>query len=208
MTDLRGRLTVARRWLVRFRRPLAALCAGGCVLAVVHVVAPPAPATTSVLVAAHRIAGGTTLSADDVVMVARPTGAVPPTAFRSLRQALGRTVAGPIDADEVLTPARLVGPRLAAGFGPDEVACPVRLADADMVDLLSVGDRVDVYAPTAGGREASRIALDAPVVAIPVPSDDMSRSEGGLVVLAVSSPVAGRLAQQAAKAPLSVTLRP
>ena len=39
--------------------------------------------------------------------------------------------------------------RSSRGLGDGHVAAPVRIADADVVALLRVGDRIDVYAATS-----------------------------------------------------------
>ena len=72
------------------------------------------------------------------------------------------------------------------------------------LDLLDVGDRVDVYTASPERRDDPLLILDAPVVAIPTSDDN---SAGGLVVLAVDGSAAARLAQHVAEAPLSVVLR-
>ena len=82
----------------------------------------------------------------------------------------------------MITDLRLVGAPLAGQYGPDVVAAPVRLADADAVSLLRPGDRVDVIAAGSGSPEpdgdtpasgggvgvvATVLAADVPVVTIP-----------------------------------------
>ena len=82
----------------------------------------------------------------------------------------GRAGAGGATArGEPVTDVRLVGPELTAGQ-PGLVAVPVRLPDAGMVDLLDVGDRIDLVAadPQEGARA---VADDVPVLAIPAADD-------------------------------------
>jgi hypothetical protein len=135
-----------------------------------------------------------------------PVTAVPSGAARTTTALLGRTLAGPVGADEVITPERLVSGALVRGLSAGSVAAPVRIADADAVRLLRVGDRIDVYAPTTSGLSATAVLRDALVVGLPQPDVSAGPSEGALVVVAASAWDAGRLAQQAARTPLSFTL--
>ena len=106
----------------------------------------------------------------------------------------------------MITPQRLVSGALVRGLGDGNVAAPVRIADADAVRLLRVGDRIDVYAPTTSGLSATAVLRDALVVGLPQPDPSVGASEGALVVVAAGAWDAGRLAQQAARTPLSFTL--
>ncbi len=207
MPDLRTRLYRAQRLIARYRRPLAATLAAAAALTLVHVLAPPPPTTTGVVVAGHDLIGGSTITAGDVRVVRVTSAAVPSTALLSLGSAVGRIVAGPVATGELITSTRLVGPGLAAGFGPGRVSAPVRLADAEAVALLRVGDQVDVYAATDRGDEALAVVRRASVVAIPMADPTGSTNEGALVVLAVSPAEAGRLTQAAGRSPLMVTMQ-
>ena len=201
------RLYRLQRRLARHRRPLAAACAGAAVLCLVRVLEPPAPPTVPVVVATHDLTGGTTVSASDVRVVRLPRAAVPESALATNASVVGRTLAGPVATGEMMSAGRLVGGSLINGFGSGLVAAPVRIADGDAVGLLQVGDRVDVYAADDQGPDAVAVVRAASVVTLPEADTDASRASGALVVLAVSSAEAARLAQQAARAPLSLTLR-
>jgi hypothetical protein len=78
----------------------------------------------------------------------------------------GRTLAAPLRAGEAVTDVRLVGPALTEGY-PGLSAVPVRLPDAGMVDLLRVGDRIDLVSADPQGGGASVVASDVPVLAVP-----------------------------------------
>ncbi len=204
--DTRRRLNRARRFVARYRRWLAAVLAALTVLAVVRVLAPPSPPTTEVLVATRDLPAGSRLRGDDVRVVAMPESAVAPTTLHSAAAAVGRTVAGPVAAHEMLTAGRLVGRSLVAGLGADQVAAPVRMADADAVRLLQAGDRIDVFAPAPDGLTAPAVVRGALVAALPDPTTDAGHAAGSLVVIAVSSEQASRLAQEASRAPLSFAI--
>jgi Flp pilus assembly protein CpaB len=188
---------------------LAAGLAGGAVALGLGVAAPPPPAATPVVVAAADLTGGGVLEASDLAVRRFPPAAVPAGAARSPARWVGRTLAAPVRAGEPLTDVRVVGPGLVAGYGPDAVAAPVRIADADSVALTRVGDRVDVIAPDPRGQLPPTLAVfDAPVVAVPTVDDELgSSTAGALVVLAVSPMEAQRLAAQSVLGPLVLALR-
>lgn len=205
-----------RRAFARHRRILAAVFAALAVACALPVVAPPAPPTTDVLVAARDLPGGP-LRPGDLVVRAFPPDAVPEGALRSLDLAAGRTLASPVRRGEPITDVRLLGPGLLASHGPDVVATPVRLADAESAELLSAGDVVDVLAASAGWEGAPPTAVPAQTVAggvtvlsAPRPPDDgPGRPESGaLVVLATTADQAARLAAAQANGRLSVAIRP
>jgi hypothetical protein len=132
-----------------------------------------------------------------------PTGTAP----QGLEaKAVGRTLAAPIRRGEPVTDVRLVAPALAAGY-PGRVAMPVRIADADMVALLRVGDRVDLVAADPRAGTATYAAVDLPVVALPVPDDHDAGSAaltGRLLVVAALPADVDRIASAAATDLLSI----
>ena len=105
-------------------------------------------------------------------------------------------------------------PALIAGY-PGRVALPVRIADADVVGLLRVGDHVDLVAADPRSGIASYVAVDVPVVALPAPNEQRVGSSAGsiaggatgrlVVVAAVPSDVDG-IAGAAATDLLSVVI--
>ncbi len=213
--ELRERIdqvvSTVRRAVLRRRRLLAFVCAAGTMLAVLRVVAPPEPETIDVLVAAHDLPAGEVVDAGDVELRAIPPDVVP-AGLVDRPEALGRTVAAPMRRGEPLTDMRLVSESLLSGY-PGLIAVPVRIPDAGAVGLLAVGDRVDVLAADPAGRsDAEVVVLAAPVIALPRDDPDagaatLTGSLGGrLVVLGTTRETAARLAGQAARGLLSVTL--
>jgi hypothetical protein len=84
---------------------------------------------------------------------------------------------------------------------PGTTAVPLRVTDADVVDLLRVGDRVSfVVADPDGRTPPRRLVEDVPVVALPRSTDSAlsSSTPGRLVVAAVPSTLAGDVAARAA----------
>ncbi len=196
------------------RRLLSAGLLAAAVAVGLHALAPPPPDTTQVLVAREDLAGGITVGSDDVEVVGLPTDAVPETALRSVGEAHGRTLVGPVNAGEVVTDVRLLGPSYLDTLDGGVVAAPVRLADAHAARLLRPGDIVDVLAaaapePGASTAEASVVADSVRVVTVPLADSGGFGGEvgdGGLVVLATPTATASRLAAAAVTSRLTVTL--
>lgn len=212
--SLRSRATalgrrVRRTVLVR-RRLLAALLTAAAVAGVVEALSPPDPETRSVLTAAVDLPAGTVVSAEDLVTVDLPPGAVPDGAVDS-ESAVGQRLASPLRRGEPVTDVRLVSESLLAGR-PGEVAVPLRIPDPGSVELVDVGDRVDVLATDPRGREpATTVVSGARVLALPDAgspgSTGVSGAAGGrLVVLAVERGLAPQLAAATARYSLSLTL--
>ncbi len=193
----RRRWRAVRRAVLRRRRLLAALFAGVAVLLGVSAVATPPPATVPVLVAAHDLPAGAEIRADDVVTARFAPGTAPDGLARA---PAGRVLAAPVRRGEPVTEVRLVGEAMTEGR-PDLVALPVRLPDAASVQLLEVGDEVDLHAvdPQAGGSQL--VADDVPVLAIPAATsgDAGSGVPGRLVVVGVPDLEVGRVAEAAVR---------
>jgi Flp pilus assembly protein CpaB len=192
--------------VLRRRRPLAALLAAVAVAAGLHAAAPPAPARTSVLVAARDLPSGVVLAADDLVRVAFTPGTVPDGVATG---AVGRTLAAPLRRGEPVTDVRLVGPALARSR-PGLAALPVRLPDAAMAALLRVGDRIDLVAADPQGSAARVVATDVPVLALPASTEASGVAgplPGRLVVVGVPESQVPEVADAAARYFLSITLR-
>jgi hypothetical protein len=152
-----------RRAVLRRRRLLAGVLTAVAVAAGLHAVAAPPPATVPVLVAARNLPAGAELQAADLVSAEFAPGSAPDDL---VDDPVGRTLAAPLTRGEAVTDVRLIGAQLADGFD-GLTATPVRLPDAGMVDLLRVGDHIDLVAADPRGTGAETVAVDAPVLAIP-----------------------------------------
>lgn len=197
------RLVTLRRAVLRRRRTLAALLAAVAVVAALRTVAPTPGPTVPVLVATRDLASGTVVRGDDLVEAAYPPATAPDGLARDV---VGRTLAAPVRRGEPITDVRLVGPALTEGYD-DLVAVPVRLPDAGSVDLLAVGDRIDLVATDPSAGDARVIALAAPVLALPAPTEagDSGGLTGRLVVVGASRAAAGAIAGAAVRDFLSFT---
>lgn len=180
-------LSRVQKWLRRavlgHRRLLAFVLTVLAVLAGVRALAPPSSAGATVLVAAHDLAAGSTLTRGDLEAQHVPPGAVPDGV---VRRPEGRVLAGGVRRGEPITDVRLVGRSMAT---PGLTAVPIRLPDTAMAALLEPGERIDLYAtdPSAGG--TTSVAREVLVLAVP-PRDDARNSVtsslgGRLVVVAV-----------------------
>jgi Flp pilus assembly protein CpaB len=204
--DRRARVRRAvRRAVLGRRRPLAALCAAVAVLAGIHAARPPAGDTVPVTVAARDLVSGTVLGGGDLATRQFSAASVP-VGVES--RAVGRTLAAPVRAGEPITDVRLVAPALVAGY-PGRVALPVRIADADAVGLLRVGDRIDLVAADPRAGSATYAAVDVPVLALPAAGDPDTGSDGltgRLVVVAALPSDVDTIAGAAATDLLSVVI--
>ena len=81
---------------------------------------------------------------------------------------VGRTVAGPMRRGEVVTDRRVVHADRMSGFPAGTVLATIRLADADALSSLGVGDRVDVVAvDPEGGTDTEVVARGVEIVTLP-----------------------------------------
>jgi Flp pilus assembly protein CpaB len=156
------------------------------------------------LVATRDLPPGATLRAADVTVSQLPERLRPPAALTDPAEIAGRVLASATTTGEPLTRARLVGPensRLATG-DPAAAAVPFRLADPAVADLLTPGVRVDVVTVSPANTEPVVLATNATVLTIRDANEDSS-----LVVIALPSKEATRVAAAALDQPVAVTLR-
>jgi hypothetical protein len=126
---------------------------------------------------------------------------------------VGSTLAGPARRGEVLTDVRLLGSRLAESTaGPGARIVPLHLADSALIDLVRVGDVVDVLvAPTAGAPDAAPpaskvLATDAVVVLVSAPQKNPSADGERVVLVALPARVANTVAGSALGQAVTLTL--
>jgi Flp pilus assembly protein CpaB len=167
--------------------------------------APPEP-TVPVVVAREDLPGGSAVTVADLeVRALSPDDAPEGTATRP-EEVEGRLLAAPVRRGEPVTDVRLVAPGLLDGY-PGLVAAPVRVADAAVVGLLEVGDRVDLVATNPEDAAARVVVRAAPVVALPAPGpQDTGPLTGRLLVVAVDAESALDLAGASVRSVLSVLL--
>lgn len=189
----------------RHRRVLRGIAIAIAAVMVVGILKPGAREGVTVLVAARDLPGGTILSAADLQAKKVPGDLLPDQPLKPGAAILGRTLTGPARRGEVLTDQRILSPSLL--LEPGTVAAPIRLADSASASILHAGDRVDVFAAVTRNDKplVQRITRNVLVLAVPIPAEG-EVNDGALVVLAVSSEIATKLARAALEATLSVTL--
>lgn len=200
--------TQLRRLLRRHRRPLAALLAGLAVWAGLGVLRPPAPPTVSVLVAAHALIGGQTVTDRDVAVRPLPASALPVDFLAEPAQAVGRPLTVSVPAGAVLLPTSVVTKNALAA--PGLAVLPVTLT-ATAAGLVEVGDRIDLLAADADG-DAAQVAAAARVVAVLGTTQGSSplspaHSSGPVALMELRPEAVPRVSAAAARGPLGFALR-
>lgn len=199
----------ARRFVSWHRRSVAAALTFVAVLAGLGALSDPAGAGTEVVTVVGDVTGGRPLSRSQLTTRVVPADLVPRGAVVGLDQAEGRTPAGPLSGGTILTEAALVGPGL-SGLAAGHVAVPARLADAGIVQVLRVGDAIDVMATDTGTGEVRMVATRARVATIPSEADGGPLSSGTaqdvLVLLDVTAAEAAEVTRAAATSRLSLVL--
>lgn len=146
-----------RRWALR--RFTAAACAVAAVWVLVGVVRPPPPPTTPVVVAARALPGGTVLDGSDLRLVHLPRDPLPVATLSDPRTLVGRRLGPPALAGEPLTTTRLVPRTPAEGLPPGTVAAHLVVADEQVLDLVSTGHRVTLFAEVGGAPLAEDVLV-------------------------------------------------
>ncbi len=173
----------------------------------------PADDRADVVVAARDLAPGTALTDQDVRLEKRLSANVPDGSPADVGAVVGSTLAGPARRGEVLTDVRLLGSRLAESTaGPGARIVSLRLADSALIDLVRVGDVVDVLAaPTADSPEATHLAsrvlaTDAVVVLVSARQKTQAADGDRVVLVALPARVANTVAGSALGQAVTLTL--
>lgn len=181
LSRVRRTLRSLRRAVLARRRPLAALLVALSVLIGLRTTIGPGPPTIDVPVAARDLAAGSRLTSTDVSMARWPLTLAPDGLTSSVE---GQVLAAPLRRGEAITDLRFVGSELAHAH-PDLTVLPLRLPDPAVVELLQVGDRVDLSAVDPESGEAVELADDVLVLAIPPPGSADSSLTGRLIVAGI-----------------------
>jgi Flp pilus assembly protein CpaB len=166
-----------------------------------------------VVVAARDLRPGVALTPDDVRLEKRLATTVPDGSRAELAAVVGSTLAGPTRRGEVLTDVRLLGSRLAESTaGPGARIVPLHLADSALIDLVRVGDVVDVLAapaadPPAGTQAVTKVvATDAVVVLVSAKQKVQAADSDRVVLVALPARVANTVAGSALGQTVTLTL--
>lgn len=171
-----------------------------------------------VVVAAHDLRPGAALTADDVRLEKRSATTIPDGSRADVAAVVGSMLASPTRRGEVLTDVRLLGSRLAEAAigskaGPEARTVPLHLADGALIDLIRVGDVVDVLAaPAADGPAATTpavtkvVATDAVVVLVSAKQKVQAADSDRVVLVALPARVANTVAGSALGQTVTLTL--
>ncbi len=169
-----GRHAAWRRSVVR--RVVAATLGAAAVLGTLASTRPPPVALSPVVLAAEDLPAGHRLVDSDLSVTSWPTEVTTAGGVgrdpRTVAEAVGSVLVGPIRRGEPVTTSRLVGTSLLAGQPPGTVAAYLPLQGAGVATMLGPGSTVDVIAPT--GIVAVRSAVVLAVLG-------SSESTGGLL---------------------------
>lgn len=185
------------------------IAAGALVLLAAGLALRPDPAGSfaDVAVTNADLSPGVTLSTEDVRLQKHWAATLPDGAITDLARLVGTTLAGPARRGEVLTDARVLGPRLAGlNAGPDARVVPVHLADSAVLDVIRTGDVVDVLGAAQAGEDAQPRLLAAGAIVVLVSAATKTPGVGGDRVVLVALPRAAATAVAGASLVQSVTL--
>ncbi|OIN80004.1 SAF domain-containing protein [Mycobacterium malmoense] len=170
-----------------------------------------------VVVAARDLRPGTALTPDDVRLEKRLATTVPDGSQADLGVVVGAMLASPTRRGEVLTDVRLLGSRLAEAVvgpkaGPGARIVPLHLADSALIDLVRIGDVVDVLAAPANDAQAAApaasrvLATDAVVVLVSAKQKVQGADGDRVVLVALPAHVANTVAGLALGQTVTLTL--
>lgn len=166
-----------------------------------------------VVVATHDLTPGVALTPDDVRIEKRLPTTVPDGSQANLGTMVGATLASPTRRGEVLTDVRVLSSRLAESTaGPGARIVPLHLADSALIDLVRVGDVVDVLAAPAtdvpAGTQAVTkvVATDAVVVLVSAKQKVQAADSDRVVLVALPARVANAVAGSALGQAVTLTL--
>lgn len=147
------------------------------------------------------------MTVEDVRIEKRSATTLPEGAQSDPGSVVGATLAGPARRGEVLTDARILGPRLAGlAAGPDARIVPLHLTDAAVLDLIRSGDVVDVLGAPAADSDAAPRLLAANAVVVLVSAKPKTAGGGNDRVVLVALPGAAANALAGATLVQTVTL--
>jgi Flp pilus assembly protein CpaB len=187
------------------------IAAGGLVALAAVVALRPNPEgdRAPVVIAAHDLSPGATLTADDLRIEKRLAPTIPDGSQSDLDTVVGSTLAGPARRGEVLTDVRLLSRRLAeSAAGPDARIVPVHPADSALADLVRPGDVVDVVAGSETASQAAPriVATGAIVVLVSAKQKAASATSDRLILVALPAASAHAVAGAALTQTITLTL--
>jgi Flp pilus assembly protein CpaB len=160
-----------------------------------------------VAVVTRDLPAGHRLQTGDAGSVDVPTALVPKGALATSRLPVGRHLAAPMRAGELLTDLSVVSPTALQTHPEGSVLATVRITDPAATEAVDVGDRVSVIAADLREAGAAKVvARRVIVVSLPGGDPGGGLGQGAPVVLAVDEPTALALADATVGGALSLVL--
>jgi pilus assembly protein CpaB len=162
--------------------------------------------TVGVVVAAHDLQAGASLSADDLRVMQMPAAFAPPSAIGSVVDAVGLISGAAVAQDEPLSSARVGRSVLAGSIAPGRLV--VSATFGSIPDGLTTWDRVDAFATFGGARPyTALVGEDLRVLRIQATTGTFSGDQGTVVTLDVDATAARQILQADATGTLALVAR-
>lgn len=192
------------------RTATARRCAAGALTALAVALffrGDPDTELVPIVVAAHDLSPGSIVTDGDVRVAEFGAGLLPDGAVTTPADVIGKTVAGATRRGEAITDTRVLGPRLAAvSVGTTESrVVPLRLADAGVAELLREGDRVDVFTAIDDAAPGPDMLAENAAVVLVSPTGDGRGAKERVVMIALPTEAAGKVAAASLTSALTVT---
>ena len=198
-----------RRFVLARRRLVAGVCAALAVAAGLSALRPDDPATRPVVVAAHDLDSGVTLSDEDVEIREVRADDAATHSYEHLEPVVGEVVGAPVRDGEPITDLRLLTTDVLDGYPADSSLATVRVTDPQSLWGVEVGTYVDVVGVDVEGRGRGRVlATHAQVVAMPEAEEEPTTgmTAGAALVLNVPADEAVTLTDAATRMQLGVVV--
>jgi len=194
---------------IKYRRMIAAVCAGLAVSLCVKALAPRAPHESTVLVLAHQVAPGMKLLASDVTTRTLPDQAIWNGILTRPTEAVGRVTGHALEAGQPVSATDLIGRNLLNGLPAGTVAIEIPATQLANTSLVESGNHIDLYA-TANTNHSPSVLIGHNLVVVSSGSSN-SATAGDLngavpFMLAASSSEAKQIASYLGNYQLSTVL--
>ena len=195
-------------YLVRFRRGLAAFCAGLAALIMFNTLTAEEIKTNSVLRMKHTVAAGSILSANDFEIGKLPVHLTWPGVLQSPDQATGKSTSHSMTTGEPISASDLLGANMLSGFPAGTVAMALTNLSEASAQSVRIGDHVDIYA-TEQSADSMTIRVAHNVIVVSQTSFENSLTSNvakGALMVAVNSAQAQVIAENMGRSTLNLAL--
>jgi len=152
-------------YFIKYRRVIAAVCAGLAVLLSIKALTSKAPHETTVLVLARQVGPGVKLLASDVTTKTLPAHALWGGILIRPADAIGRVTSHALEAGQPLSDTDFMGSNLLKGLPSGTVAIEIPATQLANTSLVESGSHIDLYAtPNTNHSPAALIGHNLVVV--------------------------------------------